>query len=102
MIDLKSDFLKITMNILKEYIPGKEVWAFGSRVNGKAKKFSDLDLVIVSDIPLNRKVLINLEEAFQESDLPIRVDILEFCKASAEFQEIIKANYIIINKPRNP
>ncbi len=102
MIDLKSDFLEIVLSIIQKYIPDKEVWAFGSRVNGKAKKFSDLDLVIVDDIPLNREVLINLEEAFQESDLRIKVDIIEFCKVSLEFQEIIKANYLIINKPQNP
>ncbi len=99
MIDLKSDYLKIVMNIITKYIPDKEVWAFGSRINGKAKRFSDLDLVIVSNIPLNREVLINLQEAFEQSDLPIKVDIIEFYKASKDFQEIIKANYLIINQP---
>jgi len=98
MLNLKPKYLKIVMNIITKYIPEKEVWAFGSRINGKAKKFSDLDLVIVSNIPLNREVLINLKQAFEESDLPIKVDIIEFYKASAEFQEIIKANYLIIFK----
>ena len=54
------------MNILQTYIPNEEVWAFGSRVIGKSKKFSDLDLVIKSDTPLPTLTQFNLKEAFSE------------------------------------
>lgn len=101
MIDLRSDFLEIVVSILKKYIPNTEVWAFGSRVAWTAKEFSDLDLAIVSSKPLDKKTLVNLEEAFEESDLPIKVDVVEFSKVSKEFQEIIKKNYeVLIANPQ--
>lgn len=101
MIDLRSDFLEIVIGILEKYIPNIEVWAFGSRVAWTAKEFSDLDLAIINNEALDKKVLLNLEEAFEESDLPIKVDIVEFCKVSKEFQEIIKKNYeVLIANPQ--
>ena len=56
-----------------------------------AKAHSDLDLVIVGEsaIPLQRMQL--LEEAFSESDLPFRVDVLDWHAISPEFREQIVA-----------
>ena len=32
--------------LLREHLPGVEVWAYGSRVNGRSHDGSDLDLVL--------------------------------------------------------
>lgn len=47
MIDLTPEYQTIIRNILRQYLPGFEVWAFGSRVTGRAKHYSDLDLVVI-------------------------------------------------------
>jgi uncharacterized protein len=49
MIDITDKNLNIVKKILAKHVPNYEVWAFGSRVSGKAKKFSDLDLVIINN-----------------------------------------------------
>jgi len=98
MIDLSPDNLNVVKDILRRFIPGEEVWVFGSRVTGKAKPYSDLDLVVVSKKPLDHDQLFQLQDAFEESDLPIRVDVLDWHAISEEFQTIIKEKYVVFQK----
>ncbi len=62
--------MNLVRDILQNYIPNYEVWAFGSRVNGRAKLFSDLDVAIITQNPLSFKLNAELSDAFSESDLP--------------------------------
>lgn len=86
--------------ILSECVPGQTVWAFGSRVTGKAKPYSDLDLLIRTEQPLSLENMATLNEAFDESDLPIRVDVIDWASTSATFREIIEQNYVVIQQGR--
>jgi predicted nucleotidyltransferase len=61
--------------ILARQIPGHEVRAFGSRVAGRPKRYSDLDLVIVDPAPPERS-LRRLRDDFEDSSLPWRVDLV--------------------------
>ncbi len=88
-LDLKKDELGKVQQILKQYIPDTEVRAFGSRVNGTAKKYSDLDLIVMSKIPLTLQQNELLAEAFEGSDLPFKVDVLDWSVASDRFRKIL-------------
>ena len=57
MIDLRPEHMKIVQTILGSTVPRHDVWAFGSRVSGSAREFSDLDLAIVADRPLDFELL---------------------------------------------
>ena len=95
-MDLMPQQLEQIKNILQQFVPETKVYAFGSRVGLTAKAHSDLDLVIVgeSGIPLKRMQL--LEEAFSESDLPFRVDVVDWHAISVEFREQILARRELI------
>ena len=80
MIDLAPQHIATVRAILREYAPGCEVRAFGSRVTGGARRYSDLDLAIIGDAPLGLMPLGLLQEAFEESDLPIRVDVIDLAR----------------------
>lgn len=91
--------------ILAQCIPEYTVWAFGSRVIGTAKPFSDLDLAIQTDQPLSLELMATIKEAFDESDLTIRVDVVDWAATSSVFREIIQKRYIVIqhgNKNQKP
>ncbi|HQV37590.1 MAG: nucleotidyltransferase domain-containing protein [Flavobacteriales bacterium] len=77
MLELSSDHLAIVRAILAEHVPQAKAWAFGSRVLGTAKKFSDLDIAIEAEDELSIGTLGDLRYAFAESDLPISVDLLD-------------------------
>ena len=93
MIDVAPQYLQIIKDIIKKNIPEYEVRAFGSRVTGKAKTYSDLDLVIMSARPIDKKILYSTEEEFAESDLPFRVEILDWQMIPESFQKIINEKY---------
>jgi predicted nucleotidyltransferase len=96
LIDLRHDYLAIVESVLKQYLQDYTVWAFGSRVAGTARKFSDLDLAVISDAPLDFGLIGMVRDAFSESDLPFKVDVVDWADLSREFREIIKRNYVVI------
>ena len=98
LIDIRPDHLEIVLEILKKYVPEHEVWAFGSRATWKAKEYSDLDLCIVTDKPLSFKVLGSLEEDFVESDLPWKVDVVDWATTSESFRGIIEKDKVVVQK----
>ena len=65
----------------------------------KTLKWSDLDLAIVGSAKLEQHALYDLKEAFEESDLPICVDVLDWHAISQEFQAVIAEGYEVIHVP---
>lgn len=65
-----------------------QVFIFGSRVTGKAKKFSDYDVGIFGKKPIPWRILAAIEEALEESDLPYRVDVVDFSLVTSNFKKI--------------
>ena len=97
-MDLRPDHLAVVKEILKNRVPFAEVRAFGSRVTGKAKKHSDFDLVVVAKGPLTSPLLSLLKGDFEESNLPFRVDVLDWYAISGRFQSLILKKYEIIQE----
>lgn len=82
--------------ILQRFLPEYEVWAFGSRVNGNAKPYSDLDLAIISEQPIPLPLLAEVAETFSESDLPWKVDLVDWATTSERFRQVIAAQKLIV------
>lgn len=97
MLDLTPEQLAEVRSILNQHIPERTVRAFGSRVNGIAKPFSDLDLVVMGDIPLDFRQLAALKDAFAESNLPFRVDVVDWATTSADFRAIIDRRFEVVD-----
>ena len=87
MIDLSPAHLEIVRAVLLRSVPGVPVYAFGSRATRRARKFSDLDLALVPEQALDWRVLARLREAFEESDLPITVDVIDWTQVVPEFKK---------------
>jgi len=98
MIDLNPNYLETVKRILSEQVPDCEVRAFGSRVTWTAKDYSDLDLAIVGARALGADSLRRLKEAFEESDLPVRVDVLDWHGISDRFRNVIEQKYEVLQK----
>ncbi|MBU1308056.1 nucleotidyltransferase domain-containing protein [Rheinheimera muenzenbergensis] len=96
MLDLAPQHLQILQSILQQHVPGVTVWAFGSRVNGNAKPHSDLDLVLKAASAIPQRQLFALQDALEESDLPIKVDVLDWQLISPEFQQHILKRYLVL------
>ena len=101
LIDLSPNYLATVERILAEHVPECEVRAFGSRASWTAKDYSDLDLAIVCAGPVDWRTLSRLKEAFEESDLPMRVDVLDWHAISESFREAIKQEYVVLREGRD-
>jgi predicted nucleotidyltransferase len=91
--------LEAVLSILHAYLPEYEVWAFGSRVHGcNLKPFSDLDLVVISAKPLDLLKLADVKDAFIESDLPFKVDLLDWATVKEPFRRIIEKDHVLVKR----
>lgn len=100
-LDILPEHLAIVRQILQQHIPDYEVRAFGSRVKGNAKPYSDLDLVVMTtDQPLTLAEHADLADAFSESDLPWKVDLVDWRLISDEFKRLIEERYLIVQATR--
>lgn len=97
-IDISPEQWKIVQGILQAHIPQHTVWAFGSRATGRAKPYSDLDLAIIGSAPLGMATHATLADAFSESDLPWKVDLVEWAKTSEAFRRIISRDKVVLQQ----
>ena len=98
MIDLTPHHLETVKRILAEHLSGCEVRAFGSRATWTAREYSDLDLAVVSPEPLAWDRRSRLREAFEQSDLPIRVDVVDWESLSDGFRQTIDGDCVVLQE----
>ncbi|MDB5985074.1 MAG: restriction modification system specificity domain protein [Nevskia sp.] len=96
LIDLSPHDLETVQAILRRHVPDREVLAFGSRVTWTAKESSDLDLAILGDEPVPANVQAALKEDFDESDLPFKVDLVDWATISESFRKIVERDKVVV------
>lgn len=75
-----------------------QVWAYGSRVNGKAHNGSDLDLVLRTQNlqPLPFANYTKLCEKIENSNIPILVELRDWARLPASFHHNIEQEYEVL------
>ena len=68
---------EMVREIVRRHVPDAKVWIFGSRANGRSRPYSDLDLLISKPLRLSWEQRASLLDAFEASELPFRVDLVE-------------------------
>ena len=100
-IDLRPDHLEIVQTILASHLPaGVSVRVFGSRAKWTAKPYSDLDLALKGAKKLPRSLVSDLTEAFSESDLPFKVDVLDWHDVAPSFQAVVDRDGLVLAAKR--
>ena len=97
-LDLSRRYRDQIEALLREHVPGVEVWAYGSRVSGRSHKGSDLDLVLrgpgLKQIPSGQ--LMDLIEALEESNVPIIVQTHDWASLPERFHREIEREYVVL------
>ncbi|MFM7390242.1 MAG: restriction endonuclease subunit S, partial [Vampirovibrionales bacterium] len=96
-LDLKTNEKKIVLDLLKRYIPHVGVWAYGSRARWNARPDSDLDLVAFAN-DTDKRAIADLKEAFEESDLPFKVDLFVWAKVPEHFHTTIQKEKVVVQE----
>lgn len=92
-LQLEEKHQKIIQQILSQH--SYHFYAYGSRVKGVARKFSDLDLCYQEEIPLS--IISQLREEFTESNLPFEVELVNWKHMSSSFRKSIEKDLVLIN-----
>jgi uncharacterized protein len=98
-LDLPERHRSTLQTLLAKHVPQAQVWAYGSRVNGKAHEGSDLDLVLRNPADLAQDVpgWFELKEALQASNLPMLVDVHLWSRLPQAFHANIEAAYVVVS-----
>ncbi len=101
--NLPDRYCRQVVALLEEHVPEADVWAYGSRVKGTSHAASDLDLVLCSPTmaPLPASRLSGLEEAFDESNIPIIVQTHDWANLPESFHEEIGKQYVVLRETRS-
>jgi len=101
MPDLQPWQRALLLDLLAQYVPQAEVWAFGSRVRGEAHPASDLDLVVRCPWDPDQPTpgLLALRAALCDSPLPFPVDVLDWAAISQGMRGAIAAQYELLRSP---
>ena len=100
-LDLPERHRRTLEDLIRAHLPDVEVWAYGSRVNGKCHAGSDLDLVLrgpgLEKIPAER--LASFADAVCESNIPFLVQMHDWARMSERFQLQIKEHHAPLRRP---
>jgi len=98
MIDLDPEVLETVKRILAEQASDCDALAFGSRVSGNARPYSDLDIALIGKEKLDWRRIEAVKDAFSESNLPIIVDVVDWRAISDSFRAIISEGNELLQK----
>ena len=100
-LELPSKHRRTLEALLRDYLPDVEVWAYGSRVNGRCHDGSDLDLVLRGP-GLEKMAAEQLAEfavAVCESTIPFLVEARDWARLPEPFQREIVGDHVVLSDP---
>ena len=98
-IDITAEQRKTVLALLARHLPNTTAWVYGSRVKWTARPESDLDLVVFAT-PEQAGRVSDLREAFEESNLPFRVDLFVWDEVPERFRKQIEAEHVVLVERR--
>ena len=99
-LDISHDQRTTILSLLDRHLPGTEAWVYGSRANWTARSHSDLDLVVFATNSQSSRVGA-LREAFEESNLPFRVDLFVWNDIPDSFRSNILVKHVVLVENSN-
>ena len=96
-MDIMAEECQTVLSLLERHLPGTAAWVYGSRAKRTSRPQSDLDLVVFAT-PEQRPQIGDLREAFEESNLPFRVDLFVWDEVPDSFREQIHGNHVALGE----
>lgn len=97
-INVSEETMRFLKSVASRYLNDQvRLFVFGSRVNGRNRKYSDIDLGLISETEISPLLRLNLEEEFDNSNIPFRVDVVDFSKVTDNFKEVALKDVYYLN-----
>lgn len=75
------------------------IFLFGSRARQPNNNHGDIDVGLLGEQNVPLELLFQLQDAIEESDIPLKVDFIDFKHAEKNFKNIALQDIVIWNKP---
>lgn len=90
MLDLDPKYINFIKETILAEIPNVEIYIFGSRVQGNALEYSDVDIALKNEEKISIESILKLRIKFENSTFPYKVDIVDLKNLKDEFRGIIE------------
>lgn len=90
MLDLDPKYINFIKETILPEIPNVEIYIFGSRVQGNALEYSDVDIALKNEQKISIESILKLRIKFENSTFPYKVDIVDLKNLKDEFRGIIE------------
>jgi uncharacterized protein len=102
-IDLAPEHRRLVLEIIRTNLPETtRASVFGSRATGRARRYSDLDLAIDAGRQLTLDEIARITEAFSDSDLPYKVDLVDWHNVNDRWRRTIGADLVPLVEDPHP
>ena len=88
-MNLKPEYQKKIIAILSALFPNTKIYLFGSRARGTNQEFSDIDIALDAGTKLRRADVGEARDMLSESNIPYKIDIVDFQDISEEMRKFI-------------
>ena len=102
IIDLSPDERLEVEQMMRRHVPTAEIGVIGSRVDGRARASSDLDIVVMGEESTPVEVIQALRYDFQYSGLSVAVDLVCYASCSTAFRQVINSTYQVLLRKNQP
>lgn len=89
-LDLKAKYVSFIKKTVHEVLPDVDIFIYGSRTQGKAQEYSDIDIALKGNTEILFMDLLALKGVFRDSDFPYKVDIVDLNTLNKDFLKIIE------------
>ena len=96
-LDLDAKYVDFIKDAAGRFLPDAEVFVYGSRTQGKALAYSDVDIALKSSEKIPIEKVLRLKAYFENSTFPYKVDVIELNNIKESFYRIIKDDLYRIN-----
>ncbi len=87
---LDKKYIDFVRSVICKYLDNADIYIFGSRAKNEYKEYSDIDIVIDGGAPLDKEKLLNINIELTESNIPYKVDVIDFFDITESFKNFIK------------
>lgn len=88
IIDIISRYLDISKT---------KVFIFGSRATDTNRPFSDIDVGLIPQNPIENEKYFSIIDDLDNSDIPYRVELVDFTKVDEKFKQVALKKVIHLN-----
>ena len=95
-LQIEPKDLAVLRRELARLAAGLEIWVYGSRTYGQARRWSDIDLAVVNPPQEDPHFVSHLGDEIAEGPLMLRADVVDLTQVSADFRKIIEDHHIVV------